>query len=323
MWASMVSGTTDALAGAWGSGASNVIAVGGASVIRWNGSTWSSMSPPAGSYNAVWGSAANDISVVGSSGVIIRWNGTAWSTMTSPTGADLYSIYGTGPSDIYATGRTGSIVHWDGYAWSRMDSGTVEDIYSVWASTYVFAGGASSYVYRRVRNCAATETSCSDGADNDCDGRIDCSDTDCSADATCLAGGLCYNGSTAITTLACGTATPGTTVGGPSKMKAYACDDWFELGREMVYKVSRPTAGTIDLTLAGMSDDLDLVVLDPSTASGACEPTYPGCRASRSVGGLGTEPISITGATGGQVFYVIVEGYNSNAGTFTLNVNCP
>lgn len=30
-----------------------------------------------------------------------------------------------------------------------------------------------------------SEISCSDGADNDCDGAVDCSDSDCSADPVC------------------------------------------------------------------------------------------------------------------------------------------
>jgi hypothetical protein len=34
--------------------------------------------------------------------------------------------------------------------------------------------------------CDATETSCTDGVDNDCDGAVDCDDSDCSADSACV-----------------------------------------------------------------------------------------------------------------------------------------
>jgi hypothetical protein len=254
---------------------------------------------------------------VGETGVIARYNGTAWSLMNSGTTQPLYAIYGTGPSDIYAVGGVGTILHWDGYVWAPMDSQSFEDANAVWASKDIFTLGASGTILRRTRTCAATETSCGDKVDNDCDGRIDCSDPDCTGDATCIAGGIC-SGATAIT---CGIQEIGTTVGENQAIKSYACDPWLELGREKIYRISRPTSGLIQLTLAGLSNDLDLVVLQP-TASGGCEATFPGCYAASSGAGRGNENININ-ATAGQTYYVIVEGFGSNSGTFVINSNCP
>src|SRR3989338_5275874 len=66
---------------------------------------------------------------------------------------------------------------------SQKDSYTCDNGQSVWNNVYengVWAGGADS---------------CLDGKDNDYDGTIDCSDSDCSQTSSCL---TCENGQTAV-----------------------------------------------------------------------------------------------------------------------------
>jgi hypothetical protein len=111
----------------------------------------------------------------------------------------------------------------------------------------------------------------------------------------------------------------GTTVGGPSRMDAYACNPWHELGREKVYRVTRSTTGTITATLSGLAKDLDLVALGTGQGGG-CEPTFPGCLAASST--TGNENVTFT-AQAGQPYYLVVDGYGSQAGSFALNVTCP
>lgn len=61
--------------------------------------------------------------------------------------------------------------------------------------------GALAYYFSSVEpyldpgtpSCDPSETSCSNGVDDDCDGQTDCNDSDCSADPACQSGGSCVN----------------------------------------------------------------------------------------------------------------------------------
>ena len=70
-WSASASGTTSALWGVWGSGPSDVYAVGDtttgeATVLHWNGAAWSTVSTPADGYpNSVWGGGPDDVWIVG------------------------------------------------------------------------------------------------------------------------------------------------------------------------------------------------------------------------------------------------------------------
>ena len=153
-WVSVASGTTSWLNGVWGSGPSDLWAVGGGysqgvltgTILHGDDSGWSPATIPAttAQLHGVWGSGPNDVWVVGaagddSSGVILHWNGSAWSQDTSETASALFGIWGSGANDVYAVGRDagdhGVILHWNGQAWSSatLPSGTV-DLASVWGS---------------------------------------------------------------------------------------------------------------------------------------------------------------------------------------------
>ncbi|MFN7135436.1 MAG: hypothetical protein ACK4N5_25405, partial [Myxococcales bacterium] len=43
-------------------------------------------------------------------------------------------------------------------------------------------------------SCASTETKCGDGADDDCDGKVDCADPDCTGSTACQTAGTCTDG---------------------------------------------------------------------------------------------------------------------------------
>lgn len=63
---------------------------------------------------------------VGYGGTIIRWDGSSWSTVTSPTRSTLYSVYMVSPTDGWAVGGggtiSGTIIRWDGSSWSIVPS---------------------------------------------------------------------------------------------------------------------------------------------------------------------------------------------------------
>jgi hypothetical protein len=97
------------------------------------------MAAPAASINALWGSDANNVFAVQTSGAIIRWNGSVWSPMTSSTDKALNGVWGSSASDVYAVGGSGAVVHFDGNGttWSPMISAASSTLYSVGG----YAGG--------------------------------------------------------------------------------------------------------------------------------------------------------------------------------------
>lgn len=319
-WSPMTSVGTLNINAVWGTGPSNVYAAGtGGLIQRWNGVTWSE-----DNFNnyfgtqifGLWGSGPNDIFTVGSFGTIAHWNGSSWAAMSSGTSLWLNGVWGTGPTHAFAVGDGGTILHWNGLAWTPMKSDTTNGMTSVWSTPGgAFVAGPSMTLYRRLESCAAVETVCGDGKDNDCDGRIDCDDSSCASVAACTAGGLCAG----YTTITCNSTMMGTTVGGVSLIDRYACDPWLELGREEVYRVARTTAGTIRATLTTAGQDLDLIALGASP-SGACDPYFPGCTRASST--EGNELVTFT-ATANAPYYLVVDGYGASAGSFTLSVTCP
>lgn len=133
-----------------------------------DGWCWSSPLPQSSFPSDVWGTSANDIWVVGSSGPILRWDGSAWSTVPSPDDrAFLDAVWGSGPNDVWAVGAgplpdtnlwgpvegpmaatdssgvaygmfwdgpwASTILRWNGSAWSKVRTGT-GSLHDVWGS---------------------------------------------------------------------------------------------------------------------------------------------------------------------------------------------
>ncbi len=88
----------------------------------------------AGSMSGVWGSAPDDVFVVGGDearGVVFHFDGAAWTPMEIPEVPLLVWVFGFGPSDVYAVGVGGGAIHYDGEAWSRLETGTETDLWGV------------------------------------------------------------------------------------------------------------------------------------------------------------------------------------------------
>ncbi|MBU6317413.1 MAG: hypothetical protein KGR47_12945, partial [Acidobacteria bacterium] len=104
----------------------------GTKVMRWDGTMWrEAVDIGAGSYFGIWGSAPNNIYIVGNT-VMRRFNGTAWSTVLTNTTTDLRSVWGSGPNDVWAVGEGGTIVHYDGNAWGPVPSGVTSRLNRLW-----------------------------------------------------------------------------------------------------------------------------------------------------------------------------------------------
>jgi hypothetical protein len=85
-------------------------------ILHWDGSVWTSVS--SGTTNnlwGIWGSGASDVWAVGNSdvafvGTILHWDGSAWTSVSSGTTSHLYGVWGSGPSDVWAVGDGGTIL---------------------------------------------------------------------------------------------------------------------------------------------------------------------------------------------------------------------
>jgi hypothetical protein len=141
------------LNGIWGSGGNwsggdRVYAVGdGGRILRYDGTSWGTMSSGTTSnLYGVWGTAYDDVYAVGAGGTIIHFNGTSWSPMTSGISQDLNGVWGSGASDVFAVGDGGNILHRNGTTWDDMTSNTGRDLFGVWgaSSTDVYAVGVKT-----------------------------------------------------------------------------------------------------------------------------------------------------------------------------------
>jgi hypothetical protein len=70
--------------------------------------------------HSVWGSGPNDVFAVGTGATVLHYNGSTWSKQTMPNGtADLYGVWGKASNDVYAVDSVGLLYHYDGASWSR------------------------------------------------------------------------------------------------------------------------------------------------------------------------------------------------------------
>lgn len=77
------------------------------------GSSWIPLALPSTTVlTAVWGSSANDVYVVGTSGTILHSSdGTTFTAEPSGVTFNLNGVGGSGPNDVYAVGDHGTILH--------------------------------------------------------------------------------------------------------------------------------------------------------------------------------------------------------------------
>jgi hypothetical protein len=170
--------STGYLYGVWGSGASDVYAVGGNNdgssnylpvISHYDGSSWSAFGPalpggwqPNGELHSVWGSGASNIYAVGvgANGIwnpnplIYHYDGSSWGSVTPAVpsgqiGGSFYGAWGSGANDVYAVGTSYNlywseyplIYHYDGSSWTDVTPATPSgwqssgSINGVWASS--------------------------------------------------------------------------------------------------------------------------------------------------------------------------------------------
>ena len=124
------------LLGVWGSGPTDVFAVGAdGTVLHYDGETWSLQnSGTSETLYSVWGSGPANVFAVGAGGTLLHYDGRAWSAQASGMSDYLYSVWGSGPADVFVVGSGGTVLHFDGQSWSALNTGNARWLSAVWGS---------------------------------------------------------------------------------------------------------------------------------------------------------------------------------------------
>ncbi len=119
--------TTATMWGVWAASTTDAWAVGGTPeggtaqpndvVLHWDGTSWTPQALPGTplgrSLNKVWGTASDNLYVVGESGTIWHRRGTTWAQESNPATSNLLTVYGCSATDVYAVGGS-DVLHSDG-----------------------------------------------------------------------------------------------------------------------------------------------------------------------------------------------------------------
>ncbi len=135
-WSKMTNSDTRTLLSAFGTATNNVYAVGASGAFLRYTTSWSAI-PTGTTQNLwdVWPASATDVFVVGEGGTILRYNGSSFTTMASGTTKNLYGVFGFSATNVYAVGDLGTLLHWDGTAWTPVQTGTAALFNDVWGSS--------------------------------------------------------------------------------------------------------------------------------------------------------------------------------------------
>jgi len=119
----------------WAAAPDDVWVVGEGNARHFDGTAWSDRTIPAhGTFNAIFGLAANNIYAAGDGGTIFQYNGTTWTKIPNiPTTTwSMYAIWASSPSDVYVMGYLGNLSYYNGTTWTSMWSGaTTNHVYGL------------------------------------------------------------------------------------------------------------------------------------------------------------------------------------------------
>ena len=132
----------------WGTGPSDVYAVGETQMLHFDGAAWTAQSIQGGSARAITGArgpAGWEIFAVGPAGSILHFSGGNWVVQTSPVQSALRDVWARAVDDVYATGDDGVVLHYDGDRWRRLPvtpaNAFVGAVTGNAFATYVTSGG--------------------------------------------------------------------------------------------------------------------------------------------------------------------------------------
>lgn len=132
-WEVLRAGESYTLFGIWGVSPKDLWAVGGRPAIaggapvalRYQSGAWRTVEdglPASGTLFKVWGTASDNVLLVGDDGLIVRFDGTRLRPEASPVADRLVTVFGSGPADVFAVGGTTGAVFLrsDGSEWREV-----------------------------------------------------------------------------------------------------------------------------------------------------------------------------------------------------------
>ena len=156
-WSNAYVADDDSLSGVWGTGPSNVYAVGqNGSIAHFNGSSWTSavVNPPSGAtgYHGIFGVSASNIYAVGNGGLVEHFNGTSWTFQARTGSGDLRGVWGDVTTQTFyavsddETAYINTNGSWTQMTFTPANTRGLQSIFGT-APTNVWAGGDSGVVY--------------------------------------------------------------------------------------------------------------------------------------------------------------------------------
>ena len=117
--------------------------------------------------------------------------------------------------------------------------------------------------------------------------------------------------------ITCGQTIKGNTLSGKSNYYKYICSDHKMDGNEIIYEFDNPSTQNVVITLTDLVQDLDLFLMEYVTPMNPDRCVKSSTRTDGSY-----ESIFVENLPKGK-YYIVVEGYNKRASSFTLKIDCP
>lgn len=142
------------LSAVWSPVAGQLIAVGdGGEVLHWAAGRFRREQPTKVALYGIWGSGPTDVFAVGGEGTLLRYDGKSWQRLASDAYENLRSVWGVSPSHVLVAGDRRTIIHYNGQRAKESVQGLAH-FRGVWGpnKTIAWAVGSGGAILRGGRN---------------------------------------------------------------------------------------------------------------------------------------------------------------------------
>lgn len=136
----------------WGAAPDEVWACGSSVLLKWNGHQWESVSLAENvDCGTLFGSARDDIWMLGVSGGIWHFDGWQWNKLQMLSGLSFQGGVALSKTEAYGVGLTGTVLKWDGSSWSLGPKLVATPLRAAWAAspTDIWIVGDAGVILRR------------------------------------------------------------------------------------------------------------------------------------------------------------------------------